>query len=223
MDRTLKVSAIITGQTHQIHGSSHESSTYVDKDGKTHTSYYTSPYNATQTSALAEQLRPPKQPEVPSNIQGCTIWGIVFFLIATSPFWGMLLLMIGYMLLMMILMPFADNSTLHFTLNGNDSDITPSMPARIIVSLVGLAMGVAGLIIAFFVARAVFRAINAASKRSAEKRQREIADVQAEMARWEHAMQRWNQLYYCERDDLIFIPGEKIGVPREQMMDYIYQ
>jgi hypothetical protein len=205
MDRTLKVSSIVTGQTHQIHGSSYESSTYVDKDGKTRTSYYTAPYNATQTSVLAQQLRPPKEPEVPQPISRSSLiiswWGIILLTsLVTSPCWGMCLL-VGISELFG-----------NLTLNGNDVTL---MPARIIF-LLGIAVG---LIIAFFVVRAIFKSID----RTVEKRQREIAEIQAEIPRWEHAMQRWNQLYYCERDDLIFIPSEKTWASREQMMDYIYQ
>lgn len=36
------------------------------------------------------------------------------------------------------------------------------------------------------------------------KRQREAAGYAQELAEWERAMQRWNALYYCYRDDVVF-------------------
>ncbi len=53
--------------------------------------------------------------------------------------------------------------------------------------------------------------------------QERVEQVQrVEIPRWEKAMVRWNQLYYCFRDDRVFIPSEK-AVPISQMMEYIYR
>ena len=46
---------------------------------------------------------------------------------------------------------------------------------------------------------------------------------QVEMPRWNKAMDRWNQLYYCSRDDSVFVPSEKVGVPLSDMMRYIFE
>lgn len=46
---------------------------------------------------------------------------------------------------------------------------------------------------------------------------------QVEIPRWEKAMRRWEQLYYCYRDDNIFIPHENVSVAVPQMKTYIYQ
>lgn len=42
-------------------------------------------------------------------------------------------------------------------------------------------------------------------------------------ARWERAMARWQELYYCARDDRVFIPGEHQAVPVAQMHDLLYR
>jgi hypothetical protein len=52
---------------------------------------------------------------------------------------------------------------------------------------------------------------------------KQVAQLQVEIPRWERAMQRWSALYYCARDDGVFIPSENTFVPITQMMDYIYQ
>jgi hypothetical protein len=58
------------------------------------------------------------------------------------------------------------------------------------------------------------------SNDSHKKRVEQVQQV--EIPRWEKAMARWNQLYYCFRDDSVFITSEK-SVPISQMMEYIYR
>ena len=53
------------------------------------------------------------------------------------------------------------------------------------------------------------------------KRQAELA-IQHRL--WEKAMYRWNNLYYCERDDGVFMPGPNaMLVPSRYMMESIYR
>lgn len=42
------------------------------------------------------------------------------------------------------------------------------------------------------------------------------------MQAWERACDRWQQLYYCQRDDGVFIPGHSTFVPVEKMDAYLY-
>jgi predicted membrane protein len=37
------------------------------------------------------------------------------------------------------------------------------------------------------------------------------------------AIKRWGLLYYCERDDCVFIPGENISASASQMNDILYK
>lgn len=39
---------------------------------------------------------------------------------------------------------------------------------------------------------------------------------------WESAMNRWRLLYYCNRDDCVFIPGEDESAPLQEMLKFIY-
>lgn len=39
--------------------------------------------------------------------------------------------------------------------------------------------------------------------------------------RYERAVRRWNQLYYCYRDDIVFIPGEDDAIVLEDMYSYL--
>lgn len=39
---------------------------------------------------------------------------------------------------------------------------------------------------------------------------------------WQRAMNRWERLYYCARDDGVFIPGETPFVPIEKIQELLY-
>jgi hypothetical protein len=41
--------------------------------------------------------------------------------------------------------------------------------------------------------------------------------------RWQHAIWMWGQLYYCLRDDIVFIPGTSVSTPANQMMSILYE
>jgi hypothetical protein len=40
---------------------------------------------------------------------------------------------------------------------------------------------------------------------------------------WEKAVVKWNSLYYCARDDGVFLPGENIFIPTSELSTYLYQ
>ena len=43
-----------------------------------------------------------------------------------------------------------------------------------------------------------------------------------ELGRWKQAVSRWQSLYYCGRDDVVFVPGEKTCANMEDLMQYVY-
>jgi len=209
-----KVSAIVAGQTHEIHGSSWDSQTYVDKEGRSQTAYHTVPYNATQTSILAQKLEPPKQPKAPeTNGFGWTIGFIGFFTFACLFFGWPFLLLIPFFLMEMIIAPF--NSETPFS--------TLDMPLRILTSIGGIVLTVIVVILTIAIARKIFRRISNSSKKATETHERQIAEVKAETPRWQHAMENWNQLYYCKRDDIVFVPNKNDWESLDKMMTYIYK
>jgi len=44
----------------------------------------------------------------------------------------------------------------------------------------------------------------------------------SEVERWERAIERWRELYYCYRDDGIFIPAQTRLIPVEQLRAFLY-
>lgn len=57
------------------------------------------------------------------------------------------------------------------------------------------------------------------SKRQREKQQHYDG---VELPRWERAAARWTQLYYCARDDGVFIPGQGQLVPVDRVASFLY-
>jgi DNA-directed RNA polymerase subunit RPC12/RpoP len=43
-----------------------------------------------------------------------------------------------------------------------------------------------------------------------------------ERGRWERARRRWERMYYCARDDGVFIPGDTPVIPILQLRSYLY-
>jgi hypothetical protein len=74
--------------------------------------------------------------------------------------------------------------------------------------LIAIVLGLIGIVI--------WVSSNDSHKKRVEQVQR------VEIPRWEKAMARWNKLYYCSRDDCVFIPEEDTSAPIAQMMNYIY-
>jgi hypothetical protein len=50
--------------------------------------------------------------------------------------------------------------------------------------------------------------------------QKRVVDNAYEVSRWERALEKWNNLYYCSRDDVVFLPGQR-AVPSAEMLNYI--
>lgn len=78
-----------------------------------------------------------------------------------------------------------------------------------VLSPLGVAVGVVAWVIPLW----------AFSKEWRSHRQR----VPAEKARWERAVYRWDQLYYCARDDGAFILCETSLVPINQLEHFLYR
>ncbi len=79
-----------------------------------------------------------------------------------------------------------------------------------------------GILIAGFgiIGLSLFSSIRAGWRQAhstSEQRNSYDARVQA----WEDSYERWQQLYFCFRDDGVFLPGQSSFVPVNQMSDYL--
>ncbi len=57
---------------------------------------------------------------------------------------------------------------------------------------------------------------------SMQNHQRRVAETEAELPRWERALEKWKQLYYCTRDDVVFMAGKR-AAPSAEMLKYLYE
>lgn len=56
--------------------------------------------------------------------------------------------------------------------------------------------------------------------REGSKRRRKF---EQEIAIWKEVIRKWNRLYYCARDDSVFILGQNPFVPVDQMTAFLYE
>jgi hypothetical protein len=47
--------------------------------------------------------------------------------------------------------------------------------------------------------------------------------LRTEMPAWQNAMNRWHSVYYCYRDDVVFVAGEDVAVQPEHAQRLIYE
>lgn len=73
---------------------------------------------------------------------------------------------------------------------------------------------------AFWIGTIIVAAIVFTLKQHARKTR--LIHIQSQFPRWQRAISKWQQLYYCHRCDGVFLPWQKFLVPKEQMMSLLY-
>jgi hypothetical protein len=147
---------------------------------------------STSCSLLAATLAPPAKP-VLSFGYGCA--GLFLILRTGLGLFSLMVILVILTLLFPILMPAYRNS-----------------PILLFIVIAGigafLLLWVRWLIVSFW--RDVHRV------REMQRR------YPSELARWERAVARWKSLYYCSRDDGVFLAHDSFLVPVAQMNDFLY-
>lgn len=82
-----------------------------------------------------------------------------------------------------------------------------------------LCCGVPGLVAVIWLGSIVKRRFESDTQRYREKK---AAFDRDELPRWQTAKARWEQLYYCLRDETIFIPAENAAIKADDMERYLY-
>lgn len=143
-------------------------------------------------SALAAKLSPPKKPTKRSG------YGCVGALLMTR----MGLALVGSVLLLAL---FVCTYPFLMTLYQQNN--------LLFVAAIGLGLALIG-----FMGIWVFRS----GWRDARSTREGRTTYEPRLADWEQAYARWQQLYYCQRDDGVFIPDHGTFVPAEKMDAYLY-
>jgi hypothetical protein len=212
-DRAEKVTAIIRTQTQDTDGFTIQTVTSARKVGdqiKTFTEQVKVPVHSSQTSELAKQLVPPLPPPFPaaprastSNCRQLSAWGLV-----------------GSALLVA-----APASLCGVSALGTSTINEAATPLLFAGSGLCLAAALAGG--GVFLLKAIVPAERARNEQKRALHEQELreynARVQFERDRYNLAIDRWNRLYYCGRDDCVFLPGVGTHAPVLDMIDYLYQ
>jgi len=217
-DKAEKVTAILRSQTHNMQGVTYQTQTTQVRVGNAYipiTRQVAVPVQSSQASELAKHLTPPSQPTPNRNFNvsaGTSSVAITSAIIS---------LLISGLLLLFLLSPIAG---VVLTL-GQKQWVALGLTVLGLLILGEIALAFIGLtVLLFFVAVPRENQKNQEKKaRAAARRQELQLRADEEISRWQRAIERWNRLYYCGRDDCIFLPGNNTYAPITHMIDYLYQ
>jgi len=218
-DRSEKVTAVIASQTQEFSGSEQKTEVFVNAQGQQQTTVRDVPFTRKQVSLLGQKLALPAEPEYPplpsqpamENI-GAGM-GALFILASVAGVLGAICWL---------------GSTASLVLEAWRRGSIPQDDLMGILSSAAMGLGLL-LLCAALIAAGVFMII-----RSRRKGKEKLAAYQESVAAaekerqtirqaWERAVRNWNDLYYCARDDCVFIPGRTISAPLSQLKEYLYQ
>ena len=172
------------------------------------------PIKSVESTDLAKQLSPPlEKPSMdppPNPKAGCSSWSlgcsIVLFLIGISLF-----IIFSYLSINPLLSERVDAA-----------GIFAAVMMVVVTGVISLIPIVAGILI-----------IKKVRPREIEKANKKRIDAENEIKSynekvhvtnqvWEMAMDRYERLYYCQRDDCVFIPGENTSSPINNLKEYLF-
>lgn len=147
---------------------------------------------STSRSTLASQLAPPAKPSKPIGYG----WAIIL-LIARSTLAVIVLLMTSAVAAL----------TFPFLVT-----VYRQNPVLALIPVVGIIIG--SLLLLRWIVVSLIRDVGKANNQSSA--------YAVEIEAWQRAMSRWKALYYCSRDDGVFLPSQSVLVPLSQMKPFLY-
>ena len=197
-DKVEKVSVIFMHGSRETTMSVPVTEINSDSEGRTYSTTRHEEVRGLDETKLAQALRPPAKPPAPSNPVHFLVYLIGIGFVSSIP----CLCLTGFILNLFAtvfgIREFYDNS---------------SMPPVFMV-LVAVLFLMWLFLVVWLSAR-----LSGNSKKSFQKKTAEYNS--SAKKQWELSMDRWNTSYFCQRDGLVFIPGEKPGMPLENMKEFI--
>jgi predicted RNA-binding Zn-ribbon protein involved in translation (DUF1610 family) len=222
-DKSEKVTAVIGSQSQEISGMEQKNEVIVDGQGKQQVVTHTVPFTRKQISVLGQRLAPPEEPQFETGLQsqgfipsegGSSSGGILAIIC------GAVLLIVSVVIGLVVLVGIYNL----FTSPGNQiQDIAMMAIIGLVSGLISFLVGTAAI------AFGIYLVIRSSRKKRTQladyqrKVEDEFAERQHIQSAWKTAIERWNLLYYCGRDDCVFIPGEHTSAPTSKMKEYLYQ
>lgn len=150
--------------------------------------YSRSQYQIAPQNLLTHYLKPPSPPPLKST--GSTSWSFVLIVLFLVCIW----LVIGFIALnVLIIWANGLHTTSLLLIN-----LVDEYPMELIFQVL---LGTEFLVVLLFL---LYVSRGAARKAKEALLQRENDE---RSGRWKQAMDRWNAMYYCYRDDVVFLPG----------------
>jgi hypothetical protein len=234
-----KVSGIVDSDTANVNGTTVGSTFYTDSQGKLRSGATIAPYKGTHQTRLAQKLSPPPQPSLPGEFE--PFWNLVGKLIAIFP---------GIIFMGLITYLFAIYLSLLGSIVGLPvwgpvylvgSFLAPRIgeTAAIFISSVLSIIWVIALVYAWFKFNTFRTFIKFIGKPfvwmfnlwkmylwfifsnpfAIQKKQKETYRV--ELPLWQKVIQRWNTMYYCYIDDIVYVPGENTSASLDEYDNYL--
>jgi hypothetical protein len=151
----------------------------------------------TELSTSARRLLSPPKPNRPTNNR--SIWGALIVLLGTAALAGACgIFMCGFIGFFLTLF------------RGEPLDPL----GLLFYAGVGLVILLSPIII--FLGRRIYRNTKPAYQSRVERFD------SYDQPRWERALRKWKELYYCSRDDVLFVPGTGVGISPANLTDYLY-
>jgi predicted RNA-binding Zn-ribbon protein involved in translation (DUF1610 family) len=218
-DRAEKVSAILRSQTQNSQGVTYQMQTTTVRVGDSYfpvSRQVAVPIQSSQVSVLAKHLVPPLQPN-PSIIYNSAAQADAY-----KPTHTILALTIALGVAGIISL-LCSALAIIAMLGGGTTKAETVVVTVILLGLLTIALIGAGLLLFIFAVPRENQK-NTEKKIAAEAKTREMqASADEQLRRWKLAMEKWNRLYYCGRDDCVFMPGANSSAPISDMIKYIYQ
>ncbi len=192
-DRVEKVTAILSGQTHTVTGTRPVTDVHTDSEGRVRSSTSYESYSTSQTSVLAQRLAPPQKPSAGASCSAMALLYLAFI-------YGPSLLCGGVV---------AVFAALSAASSGRSGE-----------SFLGVICAIPLFIGGVLLILAAWKSYQ--NKMTAQKKRRVQLET-VDLPQWERAMERWSKLYYCHRDDVVFIPGDGKSSSATQTREYIYE
>jgi len=148
-----------------------------------------------EASELAQRLKPP-DPPLPLTRDNSAV----------------LILVTGIGILILGICLFVGFSTGETAAPAVANKIPPAIVSALKFGSVPSVFGIGFIVLGYFL-----------RKKSQERIRIEQAELTIECQRWQKARSRWEKLYYCERDDIVFVPGEMTSASVANMNTYLYQ
>jgi hypothetical protein len=210
-DRCEKVTAVIASQSHAITGTEQKMQAVVNPQGQRIEVVREVPFTRQQVSALGQRLAPPVPPQISGDLPpgpGSGSW------IVSAVLAGLVGIGLGLGGLLFL----AGGVNQAFFVSGSSTETV------LLTFLAGCAGSLLGLLfLGGAVGIFVFGRRNVSRKKAEHAQQiREIFEQRRRIQQaYETAVQRWQSLYYCARDDVVFLPGEGTSAPLGEMQAYL--